>query len=217
MVDPHFAINPLDPKSKEGNIIAKGDISSNMTKLGTHIKISGSGNAFNKKEIWGNNIERRSQKAGKKEEFKDPTVYFTLIVSCNVKPQEIIDQIAHEWNKSGGTKLQIKELQDMDSKMVVSFFRVSTATRKEVILVELSKILKAALSKVQAELSPIEFFKHDFSTEPDVSKDLPDMTLQLQHAKLQGIDTSAFNKLKFHAQMASRSWHLEVASRYVPK
>jgi hypothetical protein len=50
MVDPHFAINPLDSKSKEGNFIAKGDISSNMTKLGTHIKILGSGNALNKKK-----------------------------------------------------------------------------------------------------------------------------------------------------------------------
>jgi hypothetical protein len=90
-------------------------------------------------------------------------------------------------------------------------------THKEVTLAELSKILKAALSKAQAELSPIEFFKYNFSTEPDVSKDLPDMTLQLQHAKLQGVDTSAFNKLKFYAQMACRSWHLEVASRYAPK
>jgi hypothetical protein len=103
MVDPHFAINPLDPKSKEGNVIAKGDISSNMTKLGTHIKILSSGNAFNKKKIWENNIEKRSRKARKKEKFKDSTIYFTLIVSCDVEPQEIIDQIAHEWNKSGST------------------------------------------------------------------------------------------------------------------
>jgi hypothetical protein len=49
-----------------------------------------------------------------------------------------------------------------------------------------------------------------------MSKDLPDITLQLQHFKLQGIDTSAFNKLKFHAQTARRSWHLGVASRYAP-
>jgi hypothetical protein len=103
MVDPHFTINPLDPTSKEGNIIAKGDISLNMTKLGTHIKTLGSDNAFNKKKIWGINIESRSQKAGKKEEFKDPTVYFMPIISCDVKPQEIIDPIAHKWNKSGGT------------------------------------------------------------------------------------------------------------------
>ncbi len=105
----------------------------------------------------------------------------------------------------------------MDSKTVVSLFRVSTATCKEVILAELSKILRAALSKAQAKLSPVEFFKYNFSIELDVRKDLPDMTLQLQHAKLQGVDTSAFNKLKFHAQLACRSWHLEVASRNAPK
>jgi hypothetical protein len=164
-----------------------------------------------------NNIERRSQKAGKKEEFKNPTVYFALIVSCGVKPQEIINQIAHKLNKLGGTQLQIKELHDLDSKTVISLFKVSMATRKEVILAELLKILKAALRKAQAELSPVEFFKYNISIEPDMSKDLPDMTLQLQHNKLQGVDTSAFNKLKFHTQMAHHSWHLVVASRYLPK
>jgi hypothetical protein len=48
MVDKFFVINPLDAQSKEGCIVSKGDISTNMIKLGVHIKISGSGNAFSK-------------------------------------------------------------------------------------------------------------------------------------------------------------------------
>jgi hypothetical protein len=46
MVDPTFVINPINPSSKEKNISNKGEISSNMTKLGTHVKISGNGNVF---------------------------------------------------------------------------------------------------------------------------------------------------------------------------
>ncbi len=37
MVGPKFVINPLNPHSKEKNISSKGEISPNMTKLGTYI------------------------------------------------------------------------------------------------------------------------------------------------------------------------------------
>ena len=52
MVDPKFVINPINPNSKEKNITSKGEISPNMTKLGSHVKISGNGNAFNKQKVW---------------------------------------------------------------------------------------------------------------------------------------------------------------------
>ncbi len=48
MVDSKFVINPLNPDSKGKNISSKGEISSNMTKLGEHIKISGNGNVSTK-------------------------------------------------------------------------------------------------------------------------------------------------------------------------
>ncbi len=51
MVDPKFIINPINPYSKEKNISSKGEISSNITKLGIHIKISGNGNVFNKQKV----------------------------------------------------------------------------------------------------------------------------------------------------------------------
>jgi hypothetical protein len=52
MVDPKFVINLLNPNSKERNIASKGKISSNLTKLGAHVKISGNGNVFNKQKVW---------------------------------------------------------------------------------------------------------------------------------------------------------------------
>jgi hypothetical protein len=39
--------------------------------------------------------------------------------------------------------MNIKDLQDIDSKTVFSLFKVSTLKRKEVILVKLKKILSA--------------------------------------------------------------------------
>jgi hypothetical protein len=57
IVDPKFVINHINLLSRETNFASKGEILPNMTKLGTHIKISGNGNAFNKQTIWGNKVE----------------------------------------------------------------------------------------------------------------------------------------------------------------
>jgi hypothetical protein len=125
MVDPKFIINPVIPHSKEKNISSKGEISSNMTKLGIHIKISGNGNVFNKWKVWtdkgdGGGNGQQTHKQNKKEEFQDPTVYFLMIISYEVEPKEIIECISHERAQMNGVCLQVKELQSIDSKTVVS-------------------------------------------------------------------------------------------------
>ena len=90
MVDPKFVIYPLNPNSKEKNISSKGKISSNMTKLGIYIKVSGNGNAFNKQKVWDKDGDagRKSHKASKKDEFRDPVVYFSLVISSEVRSQK---------------------------------------------------------------------------------------------------------------------------------
>jgi hypothetical protein len=96
MVDPKFMINPLNPSLKEKSIGSKSEVSPNMTKLEIHIKISGNGNAFSMKKIWSNRDNDCKSHKSNKEEFRDPTVYFSMVVSTEVMPQEIIDQVSHE-------------------------------------------------------------------------------------------------------------------------
>jgi hypothetical protein len=95
MVDPKFVINPLNPSLKEKSIVSKAEVSHNMTKLGTHIKISGNGNTFRKKKIWSNRDNDPKSRKSNKEEFCGPTVYFSMVVSTEVMPQEIIGQVSH--------------------------------------------------------------------------------------------------------------------------
>ncbi len=66
-----------------------------------------------------------------KEEYRDPIVYFSMVASSEVEPREIIDRVMHEWARLNGTRLQVKDLQFVDSKTVVSIFKVSTATKKK--------------------------------------------------------------------------------------
>ncbi len=143
MVDPKFVINPLNPNSKEKNITSKGEISPNMTKLGIHIKISGNGNAFNKQKVWDKDGDsgQQSCKANKKEEIKDPMVYFSMVILSEVEPKEIIEHTTHEWLRMNKMRLQIKVLQFIESETMVSIYKVLKNTLKDVLLAELEKIL----------------------------------------------------------------------------
>ena len=93
-----------------------------MTKLGSHVRISGNGNVFNRQKVW-NNEDQSGRK--KKETFKDPTVWFSMVVLTLVSFGEVIDRITHDWTRIGGTRISIKDLQNLDSKTVVSIFKVS--------------------------------------------------------------------------------------------
>jgi hypothetical protein len=122
MVDPKFVINPIKPLSKEKNISNKSEISPNMTKLGIHIKISGNGNAFNKKKVWNNQTSDCKSRKTQKDEFRDPVIYFSMVISTEVEPLELIDRVTHEWSRLNGTRLQVKDLQSISSVTVVTFF-----------------------------------------------------------------------------------------------
>ena len=219
MVDPKFVINPLNPKSEAKDIASKGDISPNMTKLGEHIKISGNGpNVFNKRKKWDKEDGgRNSRKTNKKEEFQDPTVYFSMFVSSETPPKEILDRTTHEWARMNGVRLQIKELQFVDSKTVVSLYKVSKLTPRDVILEELKKILLLAQEKARAD--NLDHERYDFLLDLDVEdhSSLPAVTLRIQAAKLRGEDVSTFNKLNNRAQFARKTWHLEVPSAHAAK
>jgi hypothetical protein len=82
IVDPKFIINLPNPLSDAKAIMTKGEISTNMTKLSTHIKISGRGNTFSKQKVWDKGDDdksnnRKNRKANKKEGmYHDPMVYF---------------------------------------------------------------------------------------------------------------------------------------------
>jgi hypothetical protein len=108
----------------------------------------------------------------------------------------------------------VKDLQFVDSETVVSIFKVSTATKKEVIHAELKRILHNAQAKASAEYMDQE--KIDFSMDIDIpiGESLPAFNLKIQNAKLKGQDVLTFNKLSNQAQFARKSRHIKVASKY---
>ncbi len=174
---------------------------------------------FSKQKVWNqDDTDNRSTcKSNKKKEFRDPTVYFTMIVSLEVAPVDIIECTTHEWARLNGARLQVKELQSVKSKTVVTFYKVSKLTPKAVLLAELRKILLMAQERAKAD--DLEEELYDFSMDIDVAigDSLPEMTLWVVQAKLKGEYVSTFNKLSNWAQFVHKIWHLEVASKYAMK
>jgi hypothetical protein len=150
-----------------------------MTKLGIHVQISGNGYTFLKQKVWDKEGKKSSRK---KEDVHHPTVYFSIIVSSLVEPQKNIKRCAREWTRNGGLRMNVKELQDICTDTVVSMFRISTATAKEVILGVLEMILTKAQTLAQEE----DLTKFDFSFYPNVDSNemLPAINLRIQNAKL---------------------------------
>jgi hypothetical protein len=116
-----------------------------------------------------------------------------------------------------GVRLQIKELQSIDSETVVSFYKVSKLTPKDVILAKMTKILIKAQDMAKEDGLKDDLW--DFSMEIDVpaGKTLPEMLLWVLTAKLRGEDLSTFNRLNNRAQFTQKTWHLEVASKHAMK
>ncbi len=201
LVDSKFAFCPVNQDSKDKKIFDHPGIPINMTMLGAHVKITSSGrNPFMKQKQWGKN-------AGKgREEAKDPVVYFTMAIATDVNPQEVISRISHEWNRLGGTRLQVKELQSFDSETIAALFNILTVNDKNTLKSELHQILVKAQEWVQAVdsmefLWPLELLLGD---DP-----IPPFELCLQVPKLPGQDVLHFNKLPWMAQQNRKVYHIE--------
>ena len=85
-------------------ITKPNDISLNYTDLGANIKVANNA-CFHKRKPW-----RRGKEDIPEEDWEDPEVWFSICVSCDEDPHDIVTRIRHEWDKSGGRRLQVKNL-----------------------------------------------------------------------------------------------------------
>ncbi len=111
----------------------------------------------------------------------------------------------------------MKDLQFISSETVVSFFKVSTATPKHVILAKLNRILLEAQRRMQDDL--LNITSYDCTLDKGIldGASLPETNLCVQNTLLRGQEVTAFNKLSHRAQQARKSWHLEVNSQHGAK
>ncbi len=152
MVDKYFAFCPVKEASGARHIYDPSSISTNMTLLSGHFKLSSTRgrNPFEKQKVYRNNKEVKG-------EFRHPSIYFSMAIATDEEPEELLVRICHEWHRHGGIILRVKELQSFDSEMILCLFNILTATSKKTILAELCQILAKAQEQAQ-ELDATEFF-----------------------------------------------------------
>ncbi len=205
LVDRKFAFCPVNPDSKDKKIFDHTGIRINMTMLGAHVRISSFGrNPFMKQKVWGKTTNKG------KEEVKNLVVYFTMAITTDLEPHEVIARISHKWNRLGGTRLQVKELQTFESDTIAALFNILTVNSKDTLKSELHKILVDTQERVQSVDSMDFMWPFDMLLGDDP---IPPFELRLQVPKLPGQDVSHFNKLPWLAQQNHKVYHVECDKR----
>ena len=209
-LDPAFALSPL--KTNNGNtksrlITKEDDVPTNFTHLGQYIHTSGN-RIFEKKKIWhkataASTTPLRDHEAERGDTLKDPVVYFTFAIATDVVPRTLIEGIKTEWETHGGGRLQVKELQSQESKVVLALYYVYTGTPYNIILKTIQAIMNDVIHTREHERMNLA---NDVNYNP---KPAPQITLRSQVPRLKGIDSSSFDKLPYHVRENRKVLHIE--------
>ena len=133
-------------------------------------------------------------------------MYFTVAIATNIPPRTLINGIRTEWEANGGGKLQVKDLQSQESKVVMALYFVYTGTPYHNILKTLNSILRNATSINDHERMELEDDK-EYKAPP-----IPGISIRLQVPCLKEMDTSSYDKLPYHVRENRKALHIETDS-----
>jgi hypothetical protein len=71
-------------------------------------------------------------------------MYFTIAIATDLQPHTLIDNISMEWETHGGGKLQVKDLQSHESKVMFALYFVYKDTPFHIVKKTLKDILHEA-------------------------------------------------------------------------
>ncbi len=145
----------------------------------------------------------RNQAEKQDDSLKDPVVYFTFAIATNVLPRTLINGIKTEWETHGGGKLQVKDLQSQESKVVLALYYVYTGTPYNIILTTIQMILRDVIHTHEHEQMNLE---NDTTYNP---LPVPQISLRSQVLRLKGVDASSFEKLPYHVRENRKVLHIE--------
>ena len=183
------------------------DVPVNFTHLGQYAFTSAN-RTFEKKKDWqGENGSPKKadhrDNVSKEDIFKDPMVYFTIVVATNILPQNLINGIWMEWKANGGGKCQVKDLQSQESKAVLALYLVYTGTHYHIIINTLNSILCGTTSIKEHKRMVLED-DNEYN-----APSIPGVSIHLQVPRLKGVDTSKYDKLPYHVKKNRKVLHIE--------
>ncbi len=135
----------------------KSKLPSNFTTLSKWIMISGGSWVFNKKEKGSSDV------------------YARFRLKSQVSTEEIINRVSFEFTRLGGTKINKKPMQAMETETPIMLLFVGNGTEHSSITADLQQILELAYEDIETERMMPEEYEN---------KDMPAFSLKLNVPRL---------------------------------
>ena len=201
IVDRYFVINPVIIGDGKKDLRDVKDVPTNMTSLGGYIRISQKCmRAFEVKAAFGSNAKKQEG-----NDYSD-TVFFTLAISCDVEPLELISRISVEWMRAGGVGIYIKEINSFNTESAFVILLLSVYVNANMVATELRKLLGTGVTLLAEVMGDDEL--------PVTS--VPPFALRKNLPKLPGVDVATeYKALQNKQRQARRAWHVEMELQHI--
>ena len=141
IVDKYFVINPVIIEGGRKDLRDTKDVLTNMTTLGGYIRIlPRCMKAFETKSAFGANAKKLEGNA-----YPD-MVFFTVTISCDVEPSELISRISVEWMRAGGVGIYIKEINSFNTESAFVILLLCVYVNAPMVAAELRKLLETGVA-----------------------------------------------------------------------
>ncbi len=179
----------ITDNNNDNYISDKAQLSSNFTKLGKCIMISGGSWVFNKKEKGSSDV------------------YARFCLKSQVPTEEIINRMSFEFTRLGGTKLYKKQMQAMEMETPMMLLFVSNRTEHSSIALDMKQLMELAYDDIKTKLMMPEEYKN---------RDMPTFSLKVNAPRLpekKKNDNKAYDHLR---EQGKKAFHFEVAKSDIP-
>ena len=191
---PNLVFEPVAPGDNQGQVEDPRCLLTNFTELSVIVKFS---NTVKSEKVKPLDIKKKYNELDE-EELEDPEVYFTVNVSCDVEPEEIGERVVQEWRKRGGNKLEVSELQCLETGPAMVFYNMYNEGNLNTIRAEAHRLMKQVAKHKKGTEMTLD------TTDADAGGDVnvPAITLSIKVPKIPGLGTSQF-----------KDWHWKDANK----
>jgi hypothetical protein len=180
MVDPFFVINPIIIGGGKKDLRDAKDMPQNIMAMGGYIKISEKRLQTFQKKTSGATGGKKS--TGVNQAYAD-VVYFTMTMSCDVSPSELITGILVEWMRAGAIGLYRKEIQAFNTFSPFVILKLSINVVVLTLVEEFRRIMEEAMKLVEEEA---------MADGEMISMVIPPFAFRKSQPKLPGLDPAEY-------------------------
>ena len=117
-------------------------------------------------------------------ELEHPTVYFTIAISTDEEPEEVMEGIGAEWSRCNGKKMYRKNLGCFKTCTLVIFFHVLNTASKSTMIAETRDILHLA-----KEIADVDGMSDAYVY---LNREIPEISIRVSVPKIPGQDTTIY-------------------------